>query len=136
MSSMYPPTPRFKPAEKDIIGQWHLNEGSKNRIINDGYEISDSVIDIKPDGTVIITNYPQYYGFGSPRWEIYSGSGKWRIEKDRNRDWSIRIDFVEKNGYPYNKFTYFYLSGKRPPYVIFDYVGDPDSMITIAFEKE
>lgn len=138
MSSYYPSTPRWKPKNEDIVGTWHLTQWSMEKIIEDGYVIPDQKIEFWDDGTFELKNYPNYgYDFEKmeSRWELISGSGTWGLEKDINRDWVIIIEFKEKVGYDYDN-MYILLSGKNPPYTIYDWIGDPDSGRTITFTKE
>ena len=138
MSSYYPPTPRWEPKTEDVVGTWYLTERSEKIIEEDNYPISTHEIEFKQNGTFELINYPSFrYDLDdlSPQWEFMSGAGTWHIEKDVNNDWVIAIELNERQKHNYVG-TYLLLSEKKPPYTIYDWVGDADSGITIAFTRE
>jgi hypothetical protein len=136
MSSFYPPSPRQEPSEKDVVGVWQLTQGSLDSIQEDGYEISTHTIEIRADGTFTMINLPDsVWNFGKVGGKFESGSGKWSIKMDQNRYWTIALHFTELNGFTDDLYAYFYLSGEKPPYRIYDYIGDADSGRIISFEK-
>jgi hypothetical protein len=136
MSSMYPPAPSRKPAEQDIVGLWQLTESSLESIRKEGYEPGVHAFEFRDDGTFVMTNLPDMvWNFGESGGEFESGSGTWNIETDVNGNWSIRVHFTEMDGVANDLVTYFYLYGNQPPYLIYDYVGDPDSGYIITFER-
>ena len=136
MSSFYPPSPGIKPAEQDIVGIWQLTQGSLESMKEEGYTISTHTLEFKADGTFRMTNLPDLvWHFGTVGGKFESGSGNWSIEKDINGDWCIELSFTELNGATENLRTEFYLYGKKPPYLIYDYIGDPDDGWILTYER-
>lgn len=74
------------------------------------------------------------WNFGTAGGKFESGSGTWSIEKD-NGAWCIGLYFTELNGVADNSRTFLYLYGKKPPYLVYFYIGDPDDGWTLTYER-
>jgi hypothetical protein len=83
-----------------------------------------------------MTNIPRWWlnPGGALTGEYHSGTGTWEIARVAKR-WKIKIRFTSLTGYEQGLSTSLFLSGAQPPYLIYDYLGDPDEYKYIEFER-
>ena len=137
-SGMYPPTPRQRPMDKDIIGTWELSEDSLVTIEEEGYAISTHTLTFSSDKTFEMLNLPYmvWDPFGEAGGKFISGSGTWNVEKDASHDWAIRVHYKATNLEEKESNTYLNLAGKAPPYSIYLWIDDPDTGRIITYIKK
>ncbi len=133
-----PSLPVKKPSTDNIVGIWEPTEMSLQSMSEEGnYEISTHTIEFKDDGTFKMVNMPDWWvnSFGESTGGFYSGNGTWEISK-RQSAWEIVLDFNTLTNYPNGLITSFLLRGRKPPYNITIFLGDPDSFDVFVFERK
>ncbi len=102
-----PPSPFWKPSQKDIIGVWHLTEYTQTYLWEKGYTLSENILEFREDGTYQIINEPLSNG------GFRSDSGTWKVDRVQGH-WVIRL-YTDAG-----KFNdWFWLYGRKPPYQIY-----------------
>ncbi|MDX6499894.1 MAG: hypothetical protein QOG23_3154 [Blastocatellia bacterium] len=124
--------PSVRPTESDLIGIYRLDEKTLKMMRDEGgyTNILETKLVLRPDGTADITNMPDWWGrFGGSNKGYFSGPGKWKIDRDIGTgNWVIFL-------YMPNVYQALELIGRKSPYQIFTYVGDPDSGASMTFLK-
>ena len=135
-SGMYPPTPRQKPSEQDIVGHWELTEGSVQYLRDEEPVTVMPTLDFRANKTFAMKGLPDLVcNCGESQGSYLSGSGTWSIEKDINGDWVVRTFFLESDIGKTNFRSDFDLYGREGPYFLNGWLGDPDEGQIISFEK-
>lgn len=130
-----PTGPRSKPTQSDIVGVWQASAGSLEAMRRGHYITSTHTLSFREDGTFEMVNMPDWWlQFGKSSGGFISGAGTWTIVEDQDQ-WKLQIRFTYLSAEPGGLVTYFYISGEKPPYRIYDYIGDADAGQTIVFEK-
>ncbi len=129
--------PEQRPAEEDLVGVWTLNSSSLKRMQDElGYEVSVYRLTLRQDGTFELVNMPKWRPpLDESTGTFYSGSGTWKIS-NLGDHWHIALRFSSLDGYEQGMNTSFYLAGPEPPYLIYNYFGDPDEYNYIEFERK
>lgn len=114
LSGLYVPTPETL---KDIEQRGH-------------YEKRDISILFSPDGSITLTNIPDWWldGFGKPAGKFINETGHWKPRKQQGF-WVVAVDCRIVS-------TEIFLSGKKSPYYLQLILGDPDSGKTMVFVKQ
>ncbi|MGA7193862.1 MAG: hypothetical protein WBW94_09535 [Anaerolineales bacterium] len=101
-----PPSPFWKPSQKDIIGIWHLTDDTQNYLKSKGYVLTENTLEFREDGTYRIINEPSVNG------GFTSSNGTWKINGELG-SWSV----VLKSGTGQNDF--FLIYSKNLPYLLY-----------------
>jgi hypothetical protein len=108
------------------------------------YERSDSTITLKDDGTVEITDVPDWWltSYTEAKGKFDNGKGKWGM--DRNKGWwMVVMSFTTQN----NSFSspvpkqgnvtaMLSIIGQKAPYRLQLSIADPNAEIAMEFEKK
>jgi hypothetical protein len=103
-----------------------------------GYEVSTHTLVFHEDGTLEITNLPDRWCWQAdePSNGFCSGTGTWEIERNFSNKWAIatHVEYQDDDiqGQIYQNFD---LMGRRPPYAIYFFWGDPDSGQTFQYTR-
>jgi len=111
-----------QPKAEDLVGWYVPTEETKRFITKEGhYPSVESSIALSADGTLTITNIPDWWltPFGRPEGKFDSRRGKWTVQKHQDW-WVIGVNLDPGFG------TDLFLIGEKPPYKIHLIVGDPD----------
>jgi hypothetical protein len=120
-----------RPKDEEIIGTWSLSEASLQVMKEEGgYTISTHTLTFRADGTFEMENNPDWWDGGPPEGGFYSDSGTWRLYRGEER-WRICVDFERLRAVP----QCFLLRGKKPPYVVYYFLGGTDPYQTMVYEK-
>lgn len=143
-----------KPVFSEIVGEYQLDNASAAFLEpNDRKLIGNIKIELSPDSTFIFENLPIFGPFDD--YCIANGKGEWEIKKHSSfHSWKLSMKFYpfEISGTGRRRFagphlfgsvvkqergftTSYFIYNKRPPYAIYDIIGDPDSCEGIKFNK-
>jgi hypothetical protein len=128
---------RRQPSKADLIGKWVPTPKSLREMKErDGLTISKHELDLHADGSFSATNMSDWWGDfgGESRMILQSGLGAWdtwdiQSVNDGFTVWVINLDFLNRHRVP------LHLRRQNPPYLIYIYVGDPDSGGAILLER-
>ena len=132
-----------RPSTNDLIGVYTADTNTLAFIAKEGhYSVASPSITLMGDGTIVITNIPDWWltSFGAPRGGFDSGLGTWTIQKLQEW-WGLSVGFPDTTQFaslsnkPSGMNTEMMLVGERPPYKIHLIVGDPDDGKGMQFEK-
>lgn len=133
--------PTDKPERGDITGTYRLSKESAKAVTDAGYSKTDGKIVISPDGNFSMSNIPDWWNtFGKSHGNYDSGQGKWELKKQQSW-WCLFVDFESRRDFHSKPddsgfSTTIAISGKRPPYYLFLYVGDADSGNVMIYERQ
>ena len=131
-----PSKPMIKPDEADLIGTWTLTRLSLDKMRRDGgYEITTHSLTLDEDGTFELVNMPDWWGNGRSSQGFLSGSGSWRLAQSLDRFWGVSLEFDQLNGAAIRSATHLNIAREGPGYVLYVYIGNPDSGNAMVFEK-
>jgi hypothetical protein len=132
-----------QPNTNDVVGVYVADTNTLDLIAKEGhYSAVSPSITLLADGTIIITNIPDWWltSFGEPRGGFDSGRGTWTIQKHQEW-WALSVGFDDteafssRNHNPGGLGTQMMLIGEKPPYRIHLTVGDPDEGKGMQFER-
>lgn len=133
--------PTDKPDPANIIGTYRLSEESAKAVKDAGYSQIDGKIEILPDGKFSMSKIPDWWNkFGKSLGGYDSGQGKWELKKQQSW-WCLFVDFESRRDFHSKPdesgfVTTMTISGKRPPYYLLLYVGDPDNGNVMVYERQ
>lgn len=125
-----------KPISSNLLGTYEL---TKQTVTSDGLIFLNgkpSSVELKSDGTCVLTNYPS--GAGGNLGQLVSGKGEWELDqvgsiqfglKDVRPVWGIRF-----KGYAFN-IAPLGLTGAKAPFGGLVTYGDPDTGAVAFFTK-
>ena len=124
LDSLYsgPPSPTQQPAQEDLIGIWHITDGTRQMLEENGFVLSADVeysLEFKDDGTVVAINVPHRQG------DYFSSMGIWTVEKAGTK-WYINVNY--ENGI----YTSYNIYSENPPYSIYEMWGE---LTWLVFER-
>ncbi len=102
-----PPSPFWKPSQKDIVGVWHLTEDTQKYLQKKGYVLSQNILMFRENGTYQVINEPLSIG------GFRSDNGIWTIDRQQEY-WVVRL---HSNAGKFN--DWFWLYGRTAPYQIY-----------------
>jgi hypothetical protein len=111
-----------QPKAEDLVGAYLPTEDTKKLITSQGhYPTIESAIVLSADGTVTMTNIPDWWQtpFGEPQGKFNSRRGNWTVQKHQEW-WAVGLHLDPDFG------TDLLLIGEKPPYTIHLIIGDPD----------
>ncbi len=124
---------RTKPEIKDVIGVWTPDSQTLKDIRErGGYPPVKHELILRQDGSFSMINMPDWWrdGFGKSKKGFESGTGSWRLSK--NKDiwdiWTIELNFP-------SGIASVNLYRQSSPYLIFIRVGDPNDGNAMFFER-
>jgi hypothetical protein len=127
-----PSIPRVRPSRESIIGQWAIDNFSRENMQRDGgYTLSTHTLTFHEDRTFDMVNMPDWWLSigGASHGAFYSGSGTWEIDKFDGY-WVIWMRFAVLRGYPNGLVTtltigdwngersIYYRLGESTPYLV------------------
>ena len=121
-----------KPSETEIVGTWIPDSSTLNEMKTwrtfDSSKLPKLIF--KENGHFEMIDTPNWWnvseGFNSTK-------GKWKLSNSLSQIWRIDIDFdnlVTDIGLKKNNFS------DQPKFIIFSFIGDPDSGNVMVFTKE
>lgn len=133
------PSPLFKPSTSSIEGTYYIKDPTLKNLYEEGYPLlksSDCFIKVNHDQTFEVQNMPDIIiNESNPHQTFWSGKGTWNFDFDRvNNEWNITFKFTSNLGEPIN--SYFWIYGRKSPFVLYSIIGDPDSYRWIMYYKE
>lgn len=123
---------RKEPKKSDLLGTW-VPEKSSLRVMQSegGYDVSiQPKLILKADDTFELINMPDWWdnGLGKSHKGFQDYSGSWGLSKYGNTDfWDVYLKLSSTRSAN--------LIGQNPPYRIEFIIGDPDSNVSMIFEK-
>lgn len=121
-----------EPDTADVTGLYILTEQTLTEGKLNFLQGKQATIELKPDGTATLSNFPLWLELGmSYKFDRFlSGTDRWQVE---------RVGLLSSGddiwGIGFSQITSASLTGDQPPYgLIFTY-GDPDSGDVMIFEK-
>jgi hypothetical protein len=138
VSSPYSHFASDKPAVNELAGSYQLDLQKVDYLSKQDI-LKQPEIDLKTDGTFAVKNFPIFVSFHN--YDICNGNGKWQLDKHSSfNTWIIFV--LYENLYDANtkagkeKFgTEYFIYNNKPPYQIYDIVGDPDEWAAVLFKK-
>ena len=133
--------PTEKPDRAVIEGTYQLDDSSAGAVKEAGYEKVDATLRILGDGTFTVTDVPDWWNrFGNHHEGYDSGRGAWNLSEEQGT-WRLRLDFESRREFHSTPAedglsTSITISGKHPPFVLWFYIGDPDSGRVMVFERQ
>ena len=138
---------RTKPKASNLTGTYVLTEQTLNDhpVANlrtkAGVTASPHTLVIRPDGTFVATNIPQWSEGVLGDWSIKSfksGSGRWKLDGTGGADGWWGLDFSSSNiKLPNIDGMGTYLLGEKPPFkILLNLARDPDQDEAMTFEKQ
>jgi hypothetical protein len=124
---------RKEPKKSDLLGTWVPDKSSLREMESKGsYDISvQPKLILKADGNFELVNMPDWWdnGFGESHGGFQDYSGSWSLSTYGNTGvWSIEFKSSSRTRSAN-------LIGQSPPYRIEFIIGDPDSSVSMIFEK-
>ena len=122
---------KTRPKESDLIGTYEPDAKTQKLILREGgYPSANCQIKVNADGKIELIDMPDWWenGFGESHKKLISTGGMWKLENVQNR-WGISWE-SDNITHGVN------LLGRKPPYQIHIYVGDPDSDRFMIFERK
>ena len=124
---------RKEPNKIDLLGTWVLGKSSLRSMQSEGgYDASiQPKLILKADDTFELVNMPDWWdnGSGKSHKAFQDYSGAWELSKYGNTDfWNVYLRVSSKTRSAN-------LLGQNPPYRIEFVIGDPDSNVSMIFEK-
>lgn len=124
---------RNEPKKSDLLGTWVPNQSSLREMESSGgYDTSvQPKLILKADGTFELVNMPDWWdnGFGRSNKSFQDYSGSWGLSTYGNTGrWDIDLKSL-------SRMRSVNLIGQSPPYRIEFIIGDPDSSVSMIFEK-
>ena len=117
----------------DLTGIYTPTKSSWAFIKNEGgYTVTDISVTLAPDGSLTMTNIPDWWSNGryDSNNEVESCQGKWGVKQVQSwYELSITCrtpTLISSSSVP--------IVGERPPYQLWFYIGDPDSGDVMIFE--
>jgi hypothetical protein len=132
-----------QPRSNDLVGSYFPDVDTVALISKEGhYKTVSPSITLMNDGTIVITNIPDWWltRSGEPGGGFDSGRGTWTVEKHQDW-WAIGVGFDDTaqfsllNRQPGGFATQMMLIGEKPPYRIHLTIGDPDAGMGMQFEE-
>jgi hypothetical protein len=133
-----------KPSDADVVATYKV---LKLRIPDDlarSVQERSPSITLKADHTVVLSDFPQFDGFGDKVECRLSGTANWELDKDYadGLGWSIEFQHFHSAARQNQPDCYhgdmtwgILILGGHPPYRLYDMVGDPDSDTGIEYQK-
>jgi len=126
---------RTKPDRSDLVGTWIPTANTiKDMKERGGYAISNHELTLQVDGSFTMTNMPDWWtdGFGESKTNFVSGSGTWELDEEKIvRNWKVWRIFLKSPEFG----TSIHVRKQKPPYLIHITLGDPDSGLSMLFER-
>jgi hypothetical protein len=119
-----------EPKPSDLVGIYTPTESTWEFIKGEGgYTVTDISITLAPDGSLTMTNIPDWWSdiSGQSNGQVESCQGEWGIEQVQDW-WELTIIGCISN-------TSIPIAGEKPPYRLWFYIGDPDSGDVMIFEQ-
>ena len=137
---------KTEPKPQKMVGDYLPTKGTMTFIRETGrYDVQDISISLFSDGTFKMQNMPDWWmttgpQFGKSNGGADSGNGTWSIAKTGNWWWQINFKFEPGNFKAREDLSDGFLttkdiSGEKPPYSLWFYVGDPDTGNVMIFEQ-
>jgi hypothetical protein len=122
-----------EPKKSDLLGMWVPSKSSLRVMESEGgYDVSvQPKLILRADDTFELVNMPDWWdnGFGKSRKGFQDYVGTWGLSKYGNTSfWNVDLKFSSQTRSPN-------LIGQNPPYRIEFIIGDPDSNLSMIFEK-
>ncbi len=136
IGSTEPAAPFWKPANQDIAGTYALDQRSVKELEKIGYPHVRLVISISfnEDGTFMSTDLPDMFWLGGMgKQQQQSRSGTWKISKNADGRWLLDLRFANLDDKNMNEGMVLYLSGDKPPYTIYESLGETNALV---FERQ
>ncbi len=117
--------------QSDLAGTYIPTESTWEFIKNEGgYTVIDISVTLAPDGSLTMTNIPDWWGSnpsGQPNGQVQGCQGEWDIGQVQDW-WELKIiSCIVHTSIP--------IVGEKPPYQLWFYIGDPDSGDIMIFEQ-
>lgn len=124
---------RKEPNKIDLLGTWVPDRSSLQAMESEGgYDASvQPKLILRADDTFELVNMPDWWdnGFGKSRKRFQDYSGAWGLSKYGNTGfWDVDLKSASQT-------RSVNLIGQSPPYRIEFIIGDPDSNVSMIFEK-
>jgi hypothetical protein len=124
---------RKEPNKSDLLGTWVLGKSSLRSMQSEGgYDVSNRPkLILKADDTFELVNMPDWWnkGLGKSNKAFQDYSGGWGLSKYGNTGfWTVYLRFSSQTRSAN-------LLGQNPPYRMEFIIGDPDSNVSMIFEK-
>jgi hypothetical protein len=132
------------PKLEDLLGTYVPTQRTHELLKSTGkYPNSDSSITLNKNGSVTISNVPDWWltSYSDAKGQFDNGSGTWTL--DKNKDWwLIVLSFTTQHG----QFTtsvpgrghitaMLSLVGQKPPYVLQLSITDPNADVAMQYQK-
>ena len=123
---------RKEPKKSDLLGLWVPDKSSLRVMQSEGgYDVSiQPKLILKADDTFELTTMPDWWddGLGKSHKGFQDYFGSWRLSKYGNTGfWNVYLKMSSTRSVN--------LIGQNPPYRIEFIIGDPDSNVSMIFEK-
>jgi hypothetical protein len=132
---------KIAPKPSEFAGKYVPTKVTVTLITETGhYDLKDSLIELFSDGTLEMKNMPDWWltPYGDSNGRLDSAKGTWELT-NWGENWRVTLDFEPGGTFQeYSKdgfFTFKEISGDRPPYSIWFYIGDPDHGRVMIYEQ-
>ena len=125
---------RHRPADQDIVGTWVPTEKSIKLLarMRGASPMPSPQFDLRPDGTVSVRDFPDWFWSEDARvtFRFKSGEGRWRVSPEKVV-YTIYVLEIELGDDVHT----INISKQKAPYQLHVTIGDPDSGDYLIFER-
>jgi hypothetical protein len=143
----YPPFwdyTKTKPKDIDLVGSYRVLKIRLPSELVSVVEQKESRITLNADHTAILTDVPEFDGFGKKLECRLAGSASWGLDDRINTGWGWSVAF--QNYHPSSKTATpgcdyedsiwgILILSRHAPYRLYEIVGDPDSDTGVEYER-
>lgn len=134
---------KTRPNDSDLVGTYKVLELRLPSGLGQAVREKSSAITLKADHTAVLTNVPEFDGFGQKLICRLSGSASWALNDAINSGWGWSVAF--QNYHPAtpttqecdyeNSIWAILILSRHAPFRLYAIVGDPDSDTGVEYER-
>ncbi len=132
------------PNLEDLVGTYVPNQRTHELLKATGkYPNSDSSITVNKNGSVTITNVPDWWltSYSDAKGQFDSGDGSWTLDKNKAW-WLLVVSFATQKGQfsspvprKGNVTAMLSLVGQKPPYILQMSITDPNAEVAMQYQR-